>query len=216
MLSQPCGSRCLGICKSKAVAFLVDDKKNISLLDELVVTNWHVADVTRHVWRDCNDLGAHACISRPRRVEIVLNHVVAEESRGKENHECKQDTKGGVHRISHFLQSALKINPPTQNKHTNMPKRARGACQNSRKKPILVSSRSTRTKTAKEQTNHTAIAGTKAPSRSISVNIASVLHERPSSQQIGSEHLASDDHFIDCIDLVACACAARHSQRTST
>ncbi|MGA8295371.1 MAG: hypothetical protein WB820_23370, partial [Rhodoplanes sp.] len=84
----------------------------------------------------------------------------------------------------------LKTNPPAQNKHTNKPKRASGACQNSRKKPALVRSASARTKIAREPTNHAAIAGTKAPSRSISANIG-LLKKHARLQQVGSERLAS-------------------------
>src|SRR6266446_6380236 len=89
----------------------------------------------------------------------------------------------------------LKTSPPAQNKHANRPKRASGACQNSRKKPTFVSSASARTKIAREPTNHAAIAGTKAPSRSISPNTGLLRQEHAGLQQVGSERLAS---YHDC------------------
>ena len=100
MLREPGCNRCLGICESKAIAFLVDDKEYVSLLDELVVPNLHVADVTRHIRRDRDDLGSNSCIPSPWRIKIILHQVVTEKARDNQHHECKQDPKGNVHRIS--------------------------------------------------------------------------------------------------------------------
>src|SRR6266446_3829841 len=110
----------------------------------------------------------------------------------------------------------LKNSPPAQNKHANRPKRARGACQNSRKKPALVSSASARTKSTREPTNHAAIAGTKAPSRSISANMGLLRQKHTRLQQVGSERLGSDHDCGKCLGLVRFARGSRHGERAAT